>query len=82
MQHIQRLELEVSELEVSEPEVLDLEAGLREVDLVKPQETQTEPTSVCPRIQNQFWNQPGGEKTLKNSSGPNRDLCTAELEEV
>ena len=33
---------------------------------MKPQEAQTEPASVCPLIQNQFWNQPGGEKTLKN----------------
>ena len=57
MQHIQG-----PEPEVLEPEVLDLEASLGKVDLVISQETQTKPASVCPWIQNQFWNQPGGEK--------------------
>ena len=82
MQNVQGPESEVLEPEVSEPEVFVFGGRPGEVDLVKPQETQTEPASVCPQIQIQFWNQPGGEKTLKNGLGPNRDLCTAELEEV
>ena len=42
------------ELEVLEPDVLDLEAGLSEVDLVTLQETQIEPVSIDPQIQNRF----------------------------